>query len=93
MAVWLAWYGTSVKTTLNLDDDLMQAVREHARRQGVTLTALVSKALRQELAEPSPAGFRLDLPFTVGTRMPTVDIDSNAAVEEYLDRVEHRMTP
>ncbi len=77
-----------MKTTLNLDDDLMQAVRERARRQGVTLTALVSDALRRTLAEPAPAGFRLDLPVTHGSRMPTIDIDSNAALEEYLDRVE-----
>ncbi len=77
-----------MKTTLNLDDDLMQAVRERARRQGVTLTALVSDALRRTLEEPVPAGFRLDLPTTQGSRMPTLDIDSNAALEEYLDRVE-----
>ncbi len=77
-----------MKTTLNLDNDLMQAVRERARRQGVTLTALVSDALRRTLAEPAPAAFRLDLPVTHGSRMPTVDIDSNAALEEYLDRVE-----
>lgn len=77
-----------MKTTLNLDDDLMEAVRERARRQGVTLTALVSDALRRTLEEPAPAAFRLDLPVTLGSRMPTVDIDSNAALEEYLDRVE-----
>jgi hypothetical protein len=79
-----------VKTTLNLDDALMQAARERARRMGVTLTALISDALRRALAEPAPAEFRLDLPVTRGRRMPTVDIDSNAAVEEYLDRVEQR---
>ncbi len=66
----------------------MRAVRELARRQGVTLTTLVSDALRRVLAEPPPAGFRLDLPFTMGNRMPSVDINSNAAMEEYLDRVE-----
>ena len=79
-----------MKTTLNLDDALMQAARERARRMGVTLTALISDALRRALAEPAPAEFRLDLPATRGRRMPTVDIDSNAAVEEYLDRVEQR---
>ena len=80
-----------MKTTLNLDDDLMQAVRERARHQGVTLTELISDALRRVLAEPAPTEFRLDLPVTHGRRTPTVDIDSNAALEEYLDRVEqHR---
>lgn len=79
-----------MKTTLNLDDALMQAVRERARRLGMTLTDLVSDALRRMLAEPSPAEFRLELPVTQGRRMPTVDIDSNAALEEYFDRVEGR---
>ncbi|MGI9004556.1 MAG: hypothetical protein ACR2GH_23375 [Pseudonocardia sp.] len=37
-------------------------------------------------ATPEPTEFRLDLPVTRGTRMPTVDIDSAAAIEEYLDR-------
>jgi|SRR5215475_7765336 len=88
--IWQAWYGLAVKTTLNLDDDLMRAVREHARRRGMTLTALVSNALRRALAEPSPVRFHLDLPVTRGDRMPTIDIDSNAALEEYLDRAEQR---
>ncbi|MGH3979006.1 MAG: ribbon-helix-helix protein, CopG family [Pseudonocardiaceae bacterium] len=77
-----------MKTTLNLDDDLMQAVREHARRRGLTLTELVSDALRKTLAEPAPVGFRLDLPITRGRRPPRVDVDSTAALEEYLDRAE-----
>lgn len=68
----------------------MQAVRERARRLGVTLTDLVSDALRRMLAEPAPAEFRLELPVTQGRRMPTVDIDSNAALEEYFDRAEGR---
>ncbi len=79
-----------MKTTINLDDDLMRAVREHARRLGVTLTMVISDALRRALAEPTPTEFRLELPVTHGTRMPTVDVDSNAALEEYLDRGVHR---
>jgi hypothetical protein len=79
-----------VKTTLNLDDALMEAARERARQLGVTLTALIADALRRTLAEPPPAEYRLELPVTQGRRMPTVDIDSNAALEEYLDRVEGR---
>ncbi len=75
-----------MKTTINLDDDLMRAVREHARRRGVTLTTVISDALRRTLADPTPTTFRLELPVTHGRRMPGVDIDSNAALEEYLDR-------
>jgi len=93
IAVWLIWltlYGYAVKTTLNLDDALMEAVRARARRMGVTLTALISDALRRTLAEPVPPEFQLSLPVTQGRRVPNVDLDSNAAVEEYLDRVEQR---
>jgi hypothetical protein len=82
-----------VKTTLNLDDDLMRAARDRARRDGVTLTTLISDALRKLLAEPAPAAFQLDLPVTHGHRRPAIDIDSNAAVEEYLDRLERRREP
>lgn len=74
-----------MKTTLNLDDELMLAARERARRTGMTLTALISDALRSALAAPAPVPFRLHLPVTRGRRMPTIDIDSNAAVEDYLD--------
>ena len=53
------------------------------------LTALISNALRRELAGgPVLTEFRLDLPTTCGRRMPTLDIDSNAALEEHLDRSE-----
>jgi len=79
-----------VKTTLNRDDNLMQAVRERARRQGLTLTELISDALRRVLAEPTLAEFRLDLPVTPGRRIPAPDIASNAALKEYPDRVEQR---
>ena len=78
-----------MKTTVNLDDDLMRAAREQARLRGMTLTALIANALRRELAGgPVLTEFRLDLPATRGRRMPTLDIDSNAALEEYLDRSE-----
>jgi hypothetical protein len=79
-----------VKTTLNLDDDLMRAAKDRARRRGVTLTALVAQALRRELAEDgAPTEFRINLPVTRGARPPTVDVDSNAALEEYLDQTSY----
>jgi hypothetical protein len=79
-----------VKTTFNLDDDLMRAAKERARQRGVTLTALIAEALRRELAETGePTEFRIDLPVTRGRRAPTINIDSNAAVEEYLDQISY----
>jgi hypothetical protein len=77
-----------VKTTLNLNDDLMRAVKARARSRGVTVTRVVEEALRQTLTELASTGFRLELPVTHGRRTPTLDVDSTAAIEEYLDRFE-----
>ncbi len=64
--------------------------RNPRAQPGEEANALISDALRRTLAEPAPAEFRLDLPVTQGRRMPTVNIESNAALEEYLDHVEQR---
>lgn len=75
-----------MKTTLNLNDDLLRAVKVHAKERGVTMTVVIEDALRRVLTNQQVLGFHLDLPVTHGRRLPAVDIDSNAAIEEYLDR-------
>ncbi len=85
-------WSSRMKTTLNLDDDLLRAAKAHAEARGVTLTSVVQDALRRLLTEPDVPQFRLHLPVTRGRRQPAVDIDSNAAVAEYLDRSEHDFT-
>ncbi len=82
-----------MKTTLNLDDELLRAVKARAEARRVTLTALVEDALRSLLTESDNRSFRLELPITRGRQPPTVEIDSNAAVEEYLDRSERWPAP
>lgn len=75
-----------MKTTLNLNDDLLHSAKDRAASRGVTLTQVVEEALRSALTETATTSFRLDLPVTRGHRLPLVDIDSNAAIDEYLDR-------
>lgn len=41
-----------MKTTLNIDDSVMQRLREEAARRGTTMSALVEAGLRRVLAEP-----------------------------------------
>jgi hypothetical protein len=74
-----------VRTTLDIDEDVLAAVKEIARRQNVSAGKLVSQLLRQALAgqtEPSPpqgssrqgasvAGFR---PFPKGQAIVTNDM-------------------
>lgn len=62
-----------MKTTLNLDDELLQRAKRQAAARGTTLTAFVEEALRSSLSQRRPAGFRLELPTVRGNRQPTVD--------------------
>lgn len=69
--------------TLNIDDDLLRAVKSTAAARGMTLTSLVEEALRLSLTAAIDSSYRLDLPGTRGRRPPLVDIDSNAELTEY----------
>ncbi len=50
-----------MKTTLNIDDSVMQRLREEAARRGTTMSALVEAGLRLVLA-PEVAAERDDPP-------------------------------
>ena len=45
-----------MKTTLNIDDSVMQHLREEAARRGITMSSLVEAGLRRVLAAPGAAG-------------------------------------
>ena len=47
-----------MKTTLNIDETVMQRLREEAARRGVTMSSLVEAGLRRVLAEPEPPSRR-----------------------------------
>ena len=44
-----------LKTTLNIDDSVMQRLREEAARRGITMSALVEAAIRRALPAPRTA--------------------------------------
>lgn len=56
-----------MKTTLNIDDSVMQRLREAAARRGTTMSALVEAGLRRVLAEPA----RFDAPSDGLPPLPT----------------------
>jgi Arc/MetJ family transcription regulator len=73
-------------TTIELDDDLVAAVRARARQEGTTIREVIEAALRQALyGSGDAAPYRLELPVTKGRRPPTIDVDSNAEIDAYLD--------
>lgn len=74
-----------MRTTINVNEELLLAAKQRARERGVSLGAVIDDALRRELAErslePAPA-----LPVFHGTGvMPGVDLTSNRAIYELLD--------
>jgi hypothetical protein len=75
-----------MKTTLVIDDTVMQRLREEAARRGVTMSALVEAGLRRVLDErPAHADTLPPLPRwdSGGARVDVADRD---ALYELLDR-------
>jgi len=78
-----------VRTTLNIDDELLKDAKATAARNGRTLRAVVEDALRESLARmDSPATDRLARLPTFGGEgglVPGVDLDDNAGLRALLD--------
>ena len=80
-----------MRTTVRLDDALLDQARGEAQRRGETLTSLVEKGLRLELAHSKASAQRRKVVLPVskagGGLMPGVDLDDSAAVSDILDGV------
>ena len=77
-----------MKTTLDMDDDLMRRAKREAAANGVTLRSFVEEALRAKLL-PTPARreqFKLALPIIEGRRAPAVDIADRDALYDLMER-------
>lgn len=74
-----------MKTTLNIDDTVMQRLREEAARQGRTMSELVEAGLRRVLADaPQATGPLPELPRwkSGGARVDVADRDALFEVME-----------
>lgn len=77
-----------MRTTINLDDEVLKEAKLLARRSGTTLTAVIEDALRERLARrqatESQAPVRL---LTVAGHglLPGVDLDDSGALRELMD--------
>jgi Bacterial antitoxin of type II TA system, VapB len=69
-----------MRTTINLDDDLLAEAKQVAARTGRTLAAVVEDALRESLHRRHRPGVRtVELPvFGQGGFRPGVDLDDSA---------------
>jgi len=80
-----------MRTTVRLDDALLERAKREAGRRGETLTSLIERGLRLVLANPEkrPRGRRVEIPVCRegGGTLPGVDLDDSATL---LDIVEGR---
>ena len=75
-----------MKTTLNLDDQLLLEAKRLAAERGATLTSIVESALRDALRTAAqPSTYVFDPPVVSGTRLPDVDPADRDALYEYLE--------
>lgn len=76
-----------MRTTLNLDDDLVARAKALAARRGRSLTSLMEDALRAVLdreGKPSRAP-AIDLPVGTGRLRVGVSLDDSAATRDLMD--------
>jgi len=77
-----------MKTTLNLNDQVLRQAKERAAREGITLTGFVENALRAQLSDTGrrERGFRLRLETVTGTSPPNADITDRDTLYGVIDR-------
>ena len=78
-----------MRTTLNIDDELMKRVKEKAAVTGKTMTQIVEEALLREVAGVAerPASFKLHWVTAEGPPAPGVDLSDR---DSLYDAMEHR---
>jgi hypothetical protein len=72
-----------MRTTVRLDDALLDQARREAQRRGETLTALIEKGLRLELARAKPDRGRpkVKIPVFKGGKGPLPGVDLNNSAD------------
>ena len=78
-----------MRTTINLDDDLLQRAKTLAAQTHRTLTAVLEDALREVLSrrKVSPGRDRVSLPVSdqMASLRPGVDLDNSAALLDLME--------
>ena len=77
-----------MKTTLNLNDQILRQAKGQAAQDGTTLTKFVEDAVREKLMTEYSArpAFKLRLRTVQGDGPPNVDIADRDALYDVLDR-------
>lgn len=76
-----------MRTTLDLDDDVLRAAKKLAAEEGKTMTRIVEEALRDRTAPKARSGtrFRLRLLTKKGKLVPGTNLADRDALYERMD--------
>ena len=76
-----------MRTTLNLDDHLMRAIKHRAAETGRTISAMIEEALRELLRRESRVerSYRLRWTVVAGGAQPGVDLTDRDALLERME--------
>ncbi len=75
-----------MRTTLQLNDELVVQAKISAARSGRTLSQVIEDALRQVLASRAePTRRRVSVPTSPGRPLPGVHLDDNAGLLDLMD--------
>lgn len=79
-----------MKTTIDIDDRLLERARRQAAARGITLRAVIEDALRARFAaRPATAArFQFAPPVVYGSRPPAVDPADRTTLYDLLDERE-----
>ncbi len=77
-----------MKTTLDLDDELLRRAKQRAAAEGVPLRQYVEDALRARIlpASKKRTAFKLTLPVVRGKAPPAVDVADRNALYDLMER-------
>ncbi len=75
-----------MRTTLNIDDQLLNLVKHQAVEQGISLSAVIENLLRQTLLKPSAERKSVRLVTAAGSGVkPGVDLDNGRSLLDIMD--------
>jgi hypothetical protein len=79
-----------MRTTLNIQDDLMRRVKKRASETGATITEVVEQALRAAVAGQAPRRDRYTFTWkpVPGRTLPGVDLADRDSLYEVMERSE-----
>lgn len=75
-----------MRTTLNIDDQLLLSAKHRAVERGVSLASIIEEALRQSFAQPVQERKPIRLITASGSGVkPGVDLDNGRALLDLMD--------